>query len=127
WTCWIPALLFESFLFALTVMKAIEHSKESINTPVLYVLYRDGAVYFVIICLCSVFNMAVWIAAPASLVGLAKYFVLAIVPAMGARLVLNLKSSRNYDSVSLLIPALSEHEYELHAKAAESFKQRIYV
>ncbi|KAG9081033.1 hypothetical protein FRC06_005889 [Ceratobasidium sp. 370] len=42
WTCWIPALLFESFLFALTILKAVEHSKKNLGTPVLYVLYRDG-------------------------------------------------------------------------------------
>ncbi|QRV98047.1 dephospho-CoA kinase [Ceratobasidium sp. AG-Ba] len=97
WTCWLPALIFETFVFVLTVIKAREHSKANFDTPILRILVRDGVVYFVIICACSVFNMLIWIVAPPSLVALSKYFVLAVVPTMGARLVLNLRGSRRED------------------------------
>ncbi|CAE6427253.1 unnamed protein product, partial [Rhizoctonia solani] len=97
WACWLPALLFESFLFILTLIKATEHSHKRINTPVLYVLYRDGIVYFVVICCCSIFNMVVWLFAPPTLVALSKYFVLSFIPTMGSRLVLNLRTSRRED------------------------------
>ncbi|KAJ1306089.1 hypothetical protein OPQ81_010801 [Rhizoctonia solani] len=64
WICWLPALVLESFIFILTLIKAIEHSRKRVNTPVLYVLYRDGIVYFIVICCCSIFNMMVWLFAP---------------------------------------------------------------
>ncbi|QRV84000.1 dephospho-CoA kinase [Ceratobasidium sp. AG-Ba] len=97
WTCWIPSLAFETILFVLTAIKAREHSKANFDTPILQILYRDGVVYFAIISCCCLFNMVVWIVAPLSLVALSKYFTLAIVPAMGARLVLNLRGSSRED------------------------------
>ncbi|QRV98048.1 transmembrane protein [Ceratobasidium sp. AG-Ba] len=97
WTCWIPSLIFETILFVLTVIKAREHSKANFDTPILHILYRDGVVYFAIICCCCLFNMVIWITAPLSLVALSKYFTLAIVPAMGARLVLSLRASGRQD------------------------------
>ncbi|QRV98049.1 hypothetical protein RhiJN_26068 [Ceratobasidium sp. AG-Ba] len=97
WLCWVPALVFETFMFALTVIKAKELSKGSFDTPVIRILYRDGFIYFVVICCCSLFNMMVWLAAPPTLAALPKYFVTSLIPTMGARLVLNLRSSRPED------------------------------
>ncbi|CAE7149578.1 unnamed protein product [Rhizoctonia solani] len=118
WTCWLPALIFESVVFILTVIKAVEHSKRKLNTPVVHVLYRDGIIYFFIISLCSLFNMMVWLLAPPTLVALSKYFVLCVVPTMGARLILNLRGSRRED----LMPTHSgrttsdDQQYEMNAK-----------
>ncbi|CUA67041.1 hypothetical protein RSOLAG22IIIB_02959 [Rhizoctonia solani] len=122
WACWLPALVFESFVFILTVIKAVEHSKRKVNTPVVHVLYRDGIIYFIVITLCSMFNMMVWLLAPPTLVALSKYFVLCVVPTMGSRLVLNLRGSRRED----LMPTHSgrttsdEHAYEMNAKISAS-------
>ncbi|KAG8683267.1 hypothetical protein FRC08_014385, partial [Ceratobasidium sp. 394] len=123
WTCWLPALVFEFFVFVLTVIKAIQHSKRNINTPVIHVLYRDGIMYFIIISCCSTFNMMVWLLAPPTLVALSKYFVLSIVPTMGARLVLNLRGSRRED-IMPTSPSTTDHAaagiYELQAKGLHS-------
>ncbi|KDN37173.1 hypothetical protein RSAG8_10305, partial [Rhizoctonia solani AG-8 WAC10335] len=119
WACWLPALIFEFVVFVLTVIKAVEHSKRKVNTPVIHVLYRDGIIYFIIITLCSTFNMMVWLLAPPTLVALSKYFVLCVVPTMSARLVLNLRGSRSED----LMPTHSggttsdeQYAYEMNAK-----------
>ncbi|KAF8608376.1 hypothetical protein BDV93DRAFT_519421 [Ceratobasidium sp. AG-I] len=116
WTCWLPALVYESILFGLTITKAAEHSKRSINTPILYVLYRDGVMYFVIICCCSLFNMMVWLLAPPTLVALSKYFVLSVVPTMGARLVLNLKGARREDLLPTGRSTSDDPGFEMHGK-----------
>ncbi|EUC62439.1 transmembrane protein, putative, partial [Rhizoctonia solani AG-3 Rhs1AP] len=97
-----------------TLFHAIEHSRKKMNTPVLYVLYRDGIVYFLVICCCSIFNMMVWLLAPPTLVALSKYFVLAIIPTMGSRLVLNLRSSRREDIMPTDRTTADETAYEMH-------------
>ncbi|KAG9090283.1 hypothetical protein FRC06_001136 [Ceratobasidium sp. 370] len=119
WMCWLPALIFEFFVFVLTVIKAVQHSKRKVNTPVIHVLYRDGIMYFIIIGCCSTFNMMVWLLAPPTLVALSKYFVLSIVPTMAARLVLNLRGSRRED-VMPTNPSTTDHAYEMQAKGPHS-------
>lgn len=47
---WVPPLLLEFVLFALTVAKAFQQNRRVIsNMPIAYVLYRDGALYFIVI------------------------------------------------------------------------------
>lgn len=126
WTCWLPALVFEFFIFVLTLIKAIEHSKKKINTPVVHVLYRDGIIYFIVISICSTFNMMVWLLAPPTLVALSKYFVLSIVPTMGARLVLNLRGSRREDIMPTGKSTSADDNavYEMHAKGTSTPSNR---
>ncbi|KAG9105595.1 hypothetical protein FRC07_009159 [Ceratobasidium sp. 392] len=122
WMCWLPALIFETFLFVMTLIKAREHSKSNFNTPMLHILYRDGILYYVVICCCSIFNMTVWLVAPPTLIALSKFFVLAVVPAMGARLVLNLRSSRREDVMPTGGRSTAEDAavYEMRAKGGQS-------
>ncbi|PIL27445.1 hypothetical protein GSI_10594 [Ganoderma sinense ZZ0214-1] len=61
-------------------------------TSLSLLLYRDGMLYFVIVTFCSLFSLMVWALAGPDLLGLARYFALAMVNIAGARLVLNLKS-----------------------------------
>ncbi|KAG8741325.1 hypothetical protein FRC10_002987 [Ceratobasidium sp. 414] len=65
--------------------------------------------------------MMVWLLAPPTLVALSKYFVLAIVPTMGARLVLNLRGSRRED-IMPTSPSTTDHAgmYEMQAKGPHS-------
>ncbi|KIO16503.1 hypothetical protein M407DRAFT_33858 [Tulasnella calospora MUT 4182] len=89
---WVPPIILESVLFSLTVAKSIQQSRRAISsTPIAYVLYRDGALYFVVITLCSIFNLIVWEWLPLSYFALAEYFTLALVNAMASRLILNLR------------------------------------
>ncbi|KAG8954746.1 hypothetical protein FRC04_011179 [Tulasnella sp. 424] len=89
---WVPPLILEFVLFALTVAKAFQQNRRVISSmPIAYVLYRDGALYFIVITLCSIFNLIVWKWLPLSYFALAKYFTLGLVNAMASRMVLNLR------------------------------------
>ncbi|KAI0075594.1 hypothetical protein K474DRAFT_1708864 [Panus rudis PR-1116 ss-1] len=92
WTAWLPSVIFETILFCLTVYAMFgRNRRHSFNTLTL-ILYRDGMFYFVIVAFCSLFSLLVWAVADSTLLGLARYFALAIVNVAGSRMVLNLKS-----------------------------------
>ncbi|KAG8858554.1 hypothetical protein FRB96_005226 [Tulasnella sp. 330] len=92
WTVWISPLFLEGILFGMTVFKLARHRQRWVATvPLMYVLYRDGFIYFVIIALCSVFNLVVWKSFPPTMFALAKYFTLGLVNTLGSRMVLNLR------------------------------------
>ncbi|TCD67613.1 hypothetical protein EIP91_012178 [Steccherinum ochraceum] len=92
WTAWLPSVIFESILFGLTVnVMIIQDRRRSFNTLTL-ILYRDGMLYFVAVASCSLFSLLVWAFADPTLLGLARYFALALVNLASSRLVLNLKS-----------------------------------
>ncbi|KAG8929109.1 hypothetical protein FRC02_005980 [Tulasnella sp. 418] len=89
---WIPPLLLEVVLFAMTMAKAIRYHKGVVEImPVARVLYRDGIMYFLVIVGCTAINVTAWAALPPTLVALAKYFGFAVVNAMGCKLILNLR------------------------------------
>ncbi|KZT02781.1 uncharacterized protein LAESUDRAFT_660846 [Laetiporus sulphureus 93-53] len=47
WAYWVPVLVFESVLFALSVIKTVQQSREDTSTPYLMmVLIRDSMFYF---------------------------------------------------------------------------------
>ncbi|KAF8756582.1 hypothetical protein RHS01_04410 [Rhizoctonia solani] len=144
----LPALIFELFVFVMTnkgsvfqVIKAIEHSKNKVNTPVVRVLYRDGECltqcdrksnnieheyrYHLLHSNIPVQHVQHDGLAPRSTYSSrsSKYFVLCIVPTMGARLVLNLRGSRRED----LMPTNSgkttsddHYGYEMSAKISSN-------
>ncbi|KAG8928911.1 hypothetical protein FRC01_005193 [Tulasnella sp. 417] len=90
---WVPPIMLECILFGFTVAKAFNQNRRAISsTPIAYVLYRDGALYFIVITLCSIFNLIVWRWLPLSYFALAKYFSLGLVNAMASRMILNLRS-----------------------------------
>ncbi|KAG8741326.1 hypothetical protein FRC10_002988 [Ceratobasidium sp. 414] len=64
--------------------------------------------------------MAVWLFAPPTLAALPKYFVLAVMPTMGARLVLNLRSSRREDIMPTGREDPGTGTYEMHTKGGPS-------
>ncbi|KAL4252184.1 hypothetical protein ABKN59_005504 [Abortiporus biennis] len=92
WAAWLPSVIFETILFGLTFFAMVGHDKRHSFNTLSIILYRDGMLYFVVVTLCSLFSMLVWAFADATLLGLARYFALAIVNIAGSRLVLNLKS-----------------------------------
>ncbi|CAE6441278.1 unnamed protein product [Rhizoctonia solani] len=98
WSCWVPPLLLEITLFSLSCIQAFQAGKFTARTPIIHVLFRDGALHFVVILACSIFNMITWIAAPPNLVALAKYFGLAMVNVMISRMVINLRSCQAQSS-----------------------------
>ncbi|KAH7101632.1 hypothetical protein BKA62DRAFT_171912 [Auriculariales sp. MPI-PUGE-AT-0066] len=92
WWLWVPSIIYECVIFFATLWKAWEHHRVNLNTPILSVLYRDGFIYFFVICMLSLANMFSWLWAPHSLAILFKYFSLAAVNVVAFRLVLDLRS-----------------------------------
>jgi len=90
WTIWLPSIVFETVIFGITALKAVQHSKKRVETPILTVLYRDGFLYFIFICLNSFMNLLIWAIAPLGYVILFKFFSTSICAVAGAHLVLDL-------------------------------------
>ncbi|CAL1711026.1 unnamed protein product [Somion occarium] len=92
WAAWLPSVIFESLFFGLTLYAMFDSDRRhSLNTLSL-ILYRDGMLYFIVVAFCSLFSLLVWAIADPTLLGLARYFALAVVNLAGSRMVLNLKS-----------------------------------
>lgn len=107
WLTWVPALILESLVFALTAFKAWTHVQESMHVPIARTLYRDGFQYFIVILLCSLFPLLVWTKAPSTLDAMPKYAGMAIVNVMAFRLVLNL---RRHSIDGTTMPTLEVYE-----------------
>ncbi|KAH9829822.1 uncharacterized protein C8Q71DRAFT_862931 [Rhodofomes roseus] len=107
WVAWLPSVFFETLLFGLTVVAMLRQEKRRSFSTLSLLLYRDGMLYFVAVTVCSLFSLLVWALAPPSLIGLARYFALAMVNIAGSRLVLNLKGFKasrcSIDSLSFSI------------------------
>ncbi|KAG8794720.1 hypothetical protein FRC12_022235 [Ceratobasidium sp. 428] len=92
WSVWIPALILECIMFALTAVRAWQYSKDGMQIPIVKALYRDGFQYFIGIMLCTLLPLLVWCVAPPTLVALPKYGTMAIINVLGFRIVLNLRA-----------------------------------
>ncbi|KAG9000509.1 hypothetical protein FRB94_005397 [Tulasnella sp. JGI-2019a] len=94
WTFWVwlPAVPLETVIFGLTILKAIRYTKENFKMPVTRLLYRDGALFFVVITSLSITNLTTWSLLPPTLTYLTRFCSFAIVTTMSSRLVLNLRS-----------------------------------
>ncbi|KAI1798281.1 hypothetical protein LXA43DRAFT_21471 [Ganoderma leucocontextum] len=92
WSIWLPSITFETLLFGLTIKAMFHEGQRRSLTSLSLLLYRDGMLYFVAVTLCSLFSLMVWALAGPDLLGLARYFALAMVNIAGSRLILNLKA-----------------------------------
>jgi hypothetical protein len=96
WALWLPNIVFEVAVFALTLAKAWQHTNvERAATPILNTLYRDGFLYFGVVFLTSMFNLLIWspTITPFTLSLLAKVFTSCAVVTCGSRLVLDLREA----------------------------------
>jgi len=91
WTIWLPSIVFETFVFVLTLVKAIRYQRSEMSTPILSVLYRDGFLYFLFISMNSACNLLFWAVTPPFKVLLLKYLSTAITLAAGSHLILDLR------------------------------------
>ncbi|KAG9125541.1 hypothetical protein FRC07_007193 [Ceratobasidium sp. 392] len=90
---WAAPLGFEIVIFGMTMYKCLEHAKaQQLHTPLLKTLYRDGFLYFLIIVVIRILNLALWIVAPPSLVYLGLYFIWSLITLLISRLLLNLRN-----------------------------------
>ncbi|CAE6495867.1 unnamed protein product [Rhizoctonia solani] len=89
---WAAPLGFEILIFAMTLHKCLEHAKtQQLQVPLLRTLYRDGFLYFLVIVVMRILNLALWIVAPVSLIYLGLYFIWALITLLISRLLLNLR------------------------------------
>ncbi|KAG8714460.1 hypothetical protein FRC09_017588 [Ceratobasidium sp. 395] len=58
WSVWIPALILECIMFALTAVRAWQYSKDGMQIPIVKALYRDGFQYFIGI-MCIVYVVSI--------------------------------------------------------------------
>lgn len=92
WTIWLPSIVFETYLFALTMVVAVSQLKDGRGISSLYMLFfRDGILYFVAVSMVTLFTLLVWAISPQPVLLLGRYFSLALVNVAGSRLVLNIK------------------------------------
>ncbi|KAG9085298.1 hypothetical protein FS749_004543 [Ceratobasidium sp. UAMH 11750] len=81
----------------MTLYKCLEHAKsQQLHTPLLKTLYRDGFLYFLIIVVIRILNLALWIVAPPSLIYLGLYFIWSLITLLISRLLLNLRNVSSY-------------------------------
>ncbi|KAG9081904.1 hypothetical protein FS749_007293, partial [Ceratobasidium sp. UAMH 11750] len=94
---WAAPLGFEIVIFGMTLYKCLEHAKsQQLHTPLLKTLYRDGFLYFLIIVVIRILNLALWIVAPPSLIYLGLYFIWSLITLLISRLLLNLRNVSSY-------------------------------
>jgi len=92
WAIWLPSIFFETLVFILTLLKAVQHQRSNLSrTPILSTLYRDGFLYFLFISLNSACNLLFWAIAPPTKVLLVKYISTAVTLAAGSHLILDLR------------------------------------
>ncbi|CAG7848005.1 SubName: Full=Uncharacterized protein {ECO:0000313/EMBL:CCA69802.1} [Serendipita indica DSM 11827] len=103
---WLP-IVFDVVIFILTLVKAKQDNialrKGSRgNAPVLFILFRDGGIYCVVIIALRIFNFVAWAFLDESMVYLAMGFLWAIVTALINRFYLNLRRVAYATAAALL-------------------------
>ncbi|KAJ3531248.1 hypothetical protein NM688_g7600 [Phlebia brevispora] len=108
----ISSIIFESFLFGLTVYKFFAARREGWGKKsLLTVLVRDSVWAFAVVLIAMISNTLFFTLAPATLAALGFPFLLAILGTLGPRLVLNVRiqharnSVTDDESVDLSLPA----------------------
>ncbi|KAF8522682.1 hypothetical protein JB92DRAFT_2887035 [Gautieria morchelliformis] len=81
---WVPLLVSDSVLVLLTLIRAIQHAKDDVQTSLLTIMYRDGFLYFVGI---SVANTVIFSTAPV------RVLTQSLQSVMCSRLVLNIRGN----------------------------------
>ncbi|OCH94498.1 hypothetical protein OBBRIDRAFT_123301 [Obba rivulosa] len=104
WSIWLPGLLLETTIFCLTIATLRHHDlrwRFLTNKPIVYTLYRDGTVYFVVAMFSSLFNIFVWVCYADSVKNmLSNTFTLSLINVVGQRLVLDLRKIDDTEEVS---------------------------
>lgn len=122
WVIYLPSVLLETYLFALTLFAAVSRMRDGQDTSSLCkILCRDGIFYFIAVFICTVFTLLAWAVAPPAFIYPARYFSQALLVIAGSRLVLNLKGyaaeQNSYDKLdsnsplAFRVPGLPASQY----------------
>ncbi|GJJ12036.1 hypothetical protein Clacol_006277 [Clathrus columnatus] len=122
WVVWLPSLFFETLIVILTVVRVIRNIGCDISksTPVAYLMYRDGILYFLVMASNSLLCLLDWLVAPPALSALAKYFSHAICVTASSRLVLNLRSLGPMDILFTTFDFHDQFEYDYSRSVGET-------
>lgn len=135
WTAYLPSVIFETVLFALTMHVAVSRmsAREDIS-DLLLTLFRDGILYFLAVSVCTLFSLLIWALAPHPYISLARNFSLAMINVAASRLVLNLKvyasaASRSHEPEEhiVLVPVARTVISAMHFKSGAYLKSASYV
>ena len=93
---WIPSMVFETFMFLVTILKLYQQRSSphgasvGLSTNLFYVLFRDGASYYIVIMILRTWNLVAWAALPSSLAYTGVFILWSIMSVAVMRLQLNL-------------------------------------
>lgn len=90
WQVYLPSLVFETTVAALTLWKAIEH-KQLWSSPIFFVLIRDGFFYFFVAFALMLVNMVIALTANALYTDWTPQISMALASIVAVRLFLNLR------------------------------------
>ncbi|PVF96082.1 hypothetical protein CPB86DRAFT_527151 [Serendipita vermifera] len=110
---WIPALVFESAICFLTILKTYQKAitQYGMGSKILNVIFRDGIFYYLIIVALRAYNMYSWMTMPPSRLFLIFQIMWSLVCILTTRLQLNLLDAA-YNSMS------SHNHYQLSSLKA---------
>ncbi|PVF97481.1 hypothetical protein CPB86DRAFT_423819 [Serendipita vermifera] len=92
---WIGPMVFETIIFAITVLKLYQKASElyALGSKLLMVLYRDGVCYYFIIIGLRIFTFVSWVAFPISLLFVSFFLLWAVMSIAITRLQINLRKA----------------------------------
>ncbi|KAF8581516.1 hypothetical protein K439DRAFT_1636073 [Ramaria rubella] len=92
WAVFVFVMIFETLILALTLLKGIEHFRSTQSTLV-SVLYRDGIMNYVYLCMLSIVNVVVLLTAPHGYSTLLTALQRVIHAVLSARILLHLREA----------------------------------
>ncbi|CCL99771.1 uncharacterized protein FIBRA_01793 [Fibroporia radiculosa] len=93
WVYWVPKLVFQTGVFAITAFKFVQELLDTTKTPhIMTVLLRDSALYFICSCSLVIANLYIWKTKP-SLFLAAIPITTALNSIMGCRMLYNIQEA----------------------------------
>ncbi|KIM63142.1 hypothetical protein SCLCIDRAFT_1214447 [Scleroderma citrinum Foug A] len=103
---WSAQLVFDTFIFLLTLMRSLRIWRER-SRSIIEILLRDGSLYFAIMCAANVANVIVLLAATSPLKGVSSSLTNVISAILISRLMLNLRDPKTTNPTGYSVYPLS--------------------
>lgn len=91
WELYVPSLVFETTVAALTLFRALQHKRLLSTIPLLHVLVRDGFFYFFIVFALMLLNLVISLTANVLYLGWTPQISICLASVIAVRLFLNLR------------------------------------
>ncbi|KAJ3538938.1 hypothetical protein NM688_g6442 [Phlebia brevispora] len=111
---WLSSLIFETFLFGLTLVAFVRHVKDIHRKhSILFVFFRDGTWAFALIFVCMLLNTLMYKLNANPLAGMGYYWDLSVMSFAGAHILLNIRRLGVPDGPSGVGTTLPTMQFEL--------------